>query len=40
MRLLVALLIALSLLAGCGKKGALYLPGEPNPPAQTQNPRK
>lgn len=35
MRLIAALLIALPLLAGCGKKGALYLPDR-GQPTQTQ----
>ena len=35
MRLLV-LFLALSFLAGCGKKGALYLPDDPVPPTSSQ----
>jgi predicted small lipoprotein YifL len=37
MRLIAALLVALPLLAGCGKKGALYLPdqGQPTQTEQT-----
>ncbi len=35
MRLLV-LFLSLILLVGCGKKGPLYLPGDPVPPIQSQ----
>lgn len=35
MRLIAASFIAILLLAGCGKKGALYLP-DPGQPQQTQ----
>ena len=31
MRLIAALLIAIPLFAGCGKKGALYLPDQHTP---------
>ncbi len=33
-----AILLALLALAGCGKKGALYLPGEPPPPPSQSAP--
>ena len=39
MRLLV-LILALFLLAGCGKKGPLYLPDEPAPPTSSQPAKK
>ncbi|WP_240754773.1 LPS translocon maturation chaperone LptM [Parasulfuritortus cantonensis] len=36
MRLILALLIAVPLVAGCGKKGSLYLPDQPGQPTATQ----
>lgn len=39
MRMLV-LFLALFFLAGCGKKGALYLPDAPVPPTQSQPAQK
>jgi predicted small lipoprotein YifL len=36
MRLIAALAIAIALLAGCGKKGSLYLPDQSNAPTQSQ----
>jgi len=39
MRLIAALAIVIALLAGCGKKGALYLPDQ-NQPVPTQPPTK
>jgi len=39
MRLIAALFIATLLLAGCGKKGALYLPDQQTP-TPTQSPTK
>jgi predicted small lipoprotein YifL len=36
MRLIAALLIALPLLAGCGKKGNLYLPDQDHPTSSQQ----
>jgi predicted small lipoprotein YifL len=35
MRLLLILLALFMLLSGCGKKGNLYLPAPPQPPAST-----
>jgi predicted small lipoprotein YifL len=35
-RVLPVLLIAVFALAGCGKKGPLYLPDKPRPPAQDE----
>ncbi|MDD4881960.1 MAG: lipoprotein [Gallionellaceae bacterium] len=37
MRLIAALLIAIPLLAGCGKKGALYLPDQGQPTSSQQS---
>jgi predicted small lipoprotein YifL len=37
MRLIAALLIALPLLAGCGKKGNLYLPDQAQPTSTQQS---
>lgn len=34
--LLLSLILAAFALAGCGKKGALYLPDRTTPPASTQ----
>jgi predicted small lipoprotein YifL len=34
-RVIPALVMVLVLLAGCGKRGPLYLPGEKNPEEQT-----
>lgn len=39
MRLLV-LFLSLFVLAGCGKKGPLYLPGDPAQPVPTQPAQK
>lgn len=39
MRLIAALLIAIPLFAGCGKKGPLYLPDQ-STPVPTQTPSK
>jgi predicted small lipoprotein YifL len=40
MRLIPMLLIAVFLLAACGKKGSLYLPDTPTKPVATQSSSK
>jgi predicted small lipoprotein YifL len=33
----LAVLLAIALLAGCGKKGPLYHPDQPRPPAKSES---
>jgi predicted small lipoprotein YifL len=37
---LLALFFSLFLLVGCGKKGSLYMPGDPGQPVTTQPAQK